>query len=56
MGYTTMERIKKMGRELDKSRHTKKIEEATGYRTDRRELENNKSELDKTTHSNKILN
>ena len=43
-----------MDRELDKSRHRKKIEEVTGYGTDRRELENKDSELDKSSHRNKI--
>ena len=53
MGYTTQE-SKNMDRELDKSRHRKKIEAATGQRTDRKELENKDSELDKSSHRNKI--
>ena len=53
MGYTTQE-SKNTDRELDKSGHRKKTIEATGQRTDRRELENKDSELDKSSHRNKI--
>ena len=44
--------MKNRDTKVDKLRHRKKIQ-ATGYRTDRRELENEDSELDKRSHRNK---